>query len=147
MSEQAWFACYLCCPVVSAYPSPKVSALVPTGVVPDDDHHSFAFRSCSCQQADDEQPRLPAVGLSIAEIQQYLLRVMPHRTKTRQSFVGLTAFGFALHQPQFLTCFSPGMGLRLSKARKPAFIFLHQQPFIPLVRLLFQPVAPLFFTV
>jgi hypothetical protein len=31
-----------------------------------------------------------------------------------------------LHQPYFLPSLSPGMSLGLGKARKPAFIFLHQ---------------------
>jgi hypothetical protein len=39
------------------------------------------------------------------------------------------------------------MGMGVGKARKPAFIFLHQQPVWVLLCLLFQPVAPLFFTV
>ena len=147
VGEQARFACRLRRPVVGAYPAAYVRAFVPGSIVPDDDHNPFAFRPCHCQQADDEQPHLQAVGLSSAEIQQHCRVVMPYRAKTCQGFIDLTALGFALYQAQCLTRFGPGMSLWLGETRKPAFIFLHQQPIRVLLGLLFQPVAPLFLTV
>jgi hypothetical protein len=147
MGEQARFACHLRRPVVSPYPSAQVSTFVPTRVIPEDDHHLFAFRSCHGQQANDKQPHLDAVGLSSAEIQQHHLSVVAHRAKTGQCLVGLPPFGFTLYQAQFLARCRPGMSLGLGKARKPAFIFPHQQPVWMLLCLLLQPVAPLFLTV
>ena len=50
-------------------------AFVPGGIVPDDDDHLFVFLACDCQQTDDKQPLLEAVGLSLTEIQHHLLGI------------------------------------------------------------------------
>jgi hypothetical protein len=81
---------------------------VPTGIVPNHNQHLFAFGSCHCQQADDEQPHLQTVGLSSAEIQQHFIRVLSHRAKTGQVFIGLTPFWLTLHQPEFLSGLKQG---------------------------------------
>lgn len=88
------------------------------------------------QVREQAQPHLQAVGLSSAEVQEHFICVVSPRAKTGHCLVALSAFWLPLHQTQFLPRFSPAMSLRLSKARKPAFILLHRQP-----------VTPLFFTV
>jgi hypothetical protein len=85
--------------------------------------------------------------LSITEIQPNGVLIVSHCPKAGKGLVGLTPLWLALYQTEFLPWRCPGMSLGLGKARKPAFIFLHQQPVRVLLRLLFQPVPALFFTV
>jgi hypothetical protein len=103
MRDQAWLTHLFGCLIVQADPRPQALALVPTGIVPDDDHHSFTFLTRHGQQRDDKHPRLLTIRLTGTEVQIDVFGILPHRAKTRQGFLGFIAPRFALNQPEGVT--------------------------------------------
>lgn len=128
MGQEAGFAGHFRRAVVSANPQAQVFALMPAGVIPDHHHQAFLFLTGNGQQTHNEQPHLDTVGLSLAQRQQNLARVLTHGPKTGQRLGYLARARLTLNQLERMVGQCPGLGLRLNKAREPALIFIYQQP-------------------
>ncbi len=128
-----------------AYPALEPLAFVPTGMVPDDDDHTFCLLTGSVQQSLHKGPCLFTVRLTLAEVEIDLVGTLSHRSKAGQSFLFLMAIRFTLGQTKWLLVDTPGAGGGLGKARKPALILIEQQPVLVGRCLSLQPVASFFF--
>lgn len=125
MNQQPGFSSGFGSVIVSPYPVSDALADMPTGVIPDDDHHSFALLPCLLQQGNDKHPQVFAVGLPVTKIQVHLARILSSCSKAGQGFLRFTGLRLTLHQPQGFLWQRPGMSGWLGKARKPAFILIN----------------------
>ena len=108
MGDQAWLTPLFCGLIVPADPRPQALAFVPTGIVPDDDHHPFTFLTRHRQQRDDKHPRLLTIGLPGTEVQSDVFGILPHSAKARQGFLWFIVPRFTLNQPEGCTRQRPG---------------------------------------
>lgn len=108
MGDQARFTRRFGGLIVQTDPRPQALTLMPTGIIPNDDHHPFALLASYRQQRDDEHPGLFTVGLTGTEEQARLVDVLPHRTKAGQRFFGFMMARFPPYQSKGFTGQRPG---------------------------------------
>ncbi len=115
-------------------------------MIPDNDYQTLSFLMGHIQQALYKCPCLLTIGLTLAEVEIDLISILSHRSKAGQSLLLLMATSFALNQTKWPFVGGPGVGCRLSKARKPALILVKQQPVLVGRCQSLQPVTTLFFS-
>ena len=69
-------------PVVGPDPLPQTSALMPSGIVPQQDDYLLQFFSRQGQEGDDEQLHQFAIGLPVSKIQHRFLGILAHGPET-----------------------------------------------------------------
>jgi tryptophan synthase alpha subunit len=99
-NEQADISVAFSLLVVSSDPLTHLFALVPTGIISHDHHHTPALPTGDVQQSSDKDQGMLAVRLPIGEIQVDLVGVVANRPIAGQSF-RLTPTGLALDQLGF----------------------------------------------
>lgn len=129
-SQQAYISFSFGLSIVGVYPRLQPLALMPTGMVPDHDHHALFLLTSDVQQSLHEVPRLLTIGLAIAEVKVDLIGSLSQSPKTSYCFLFLMPVRFALDQTQRLPMGSPRTGSGLGKAREPALILVEQQPVV-----------------
>ena len=127
-SQQAYISFSFGLPIVGTYPRLESLALMPTGMVPDHDHHALFLLTSDIQQSLHEGPRLLTIRLTVAEVKVDLIGSLSQSPKTSYCFLFLVPVRFALDQTQRLPMGSPCTGSGLGKAREPALILVKQQP-------------------
>lgn len=111
--QQAGFPSLFGGQIVSSGPLPDAFALMPAGIVPEQDHYLLAFLPGQGQQADNEKPHLFTIGLTVGKIQICFLGVLPQRSETGQRLVRFFRRRAALYKAERLFCFCPGKGVGL----------------------------------
>jgi hypothetical protein len=103
MRDQAWLTHLFGGLIVQADPRPQALAFMPTGIIPDDNDHTFTFLPGYRQQRDNKHPGLLTIGLPNAEGQTNLVCILSHGAKAGQRFLRFIVLGFAHHQPERFT--------------------------------------------
>lgn len=131
--------------IVLLDPTPHFLALVPTGIVPDQNQHPFAFFSQLPNYPFKEVGRHLAHGATFYKSQQQFICVAPQQPVAAQGQRVRVCFVlFKLKEPQRFRI-SPGVKLRRMKPAPPRLIFIAQHPIAVGRGELFQPFKLLFF--
>lgn len=132
--------------VVLLDPAPHFLTLVPSGIVPDQYQHPFAFFSQLPNCPLKEVGRHLAYGATFYKSQQQFICVAPEQPVAAQGQWVWVCFAlFKLKEPQRLRV-CPSMKVRMREPAPPRFIFIAQHPIAVGRGELFQPFKLLFFS-